>query len=122
MGKKRKLSRVSRAVPEVVTAPSAFPDPYTSGYTPRIDNGRGSSGAAKNGYGDVARTGSSNSSREKEFIKMKKTLMEGETDLDFDKMFKEVKSVGSSQFTGYQKKLHKEAEYREITGMKKVSE
>ncbi|GMI57344.1 hypothetical protein ScalyP_jg10479 [Parmales sp. scaly parma] len=34
-------------------------------------------------------------------------------------MFKEVKSVGSQQFTGYEKKLHKESEYQKLTGLTK---
>ena len=37
---------------------------------------------------------------------------------DFNKMFKEVQTEGSKQFTGYAKKLYKEEEYLEKTGKK----
>ena len=40
-------------------------------------------------------------------------------DIDFFQASKEVRELGSTTFTGYQKKLNQERIYEEITGMKK---
>lgn len=43
-------------------------------------------------------------------------------EIDFLEASREIHELGSTQFTGYQLKLHKEADYKEITGRTKKRE
>ena len=113
-----KSKRHSRTAPVVVAAPSAFPDPYTNNYNPRVNT---ITHMKNNRKSDITKQNNTSEKSEKEgkLIKMKKELISSETELDFDKIFKEVKSMGSTQFTGYQKKIHKEEVHTAMTGLKK---
>mmetsp|Transcript_3925 Transcript_3925/g.5123 ORF Transcript_3925/g.5123 Transcript_3925/m.5123 type:complete len:179 (+) Transcript_3925:114-650(+) len=99
------MKKKSKAV-KVVVAPSAFPD---------FSSFSSSSNSTTFGTSSVSRKTSRNHSSVNDNTKTKRKGI----DIDFDETAREIYALGSSQFTGKQKRRYQEEQYNELTGREK---
>mmetsp|Transcript_1015 Transcript_1015/g.1439 ORF Transcript_1015/g.1439 Transcript_1015/m.1439 type:complete len:187 (-) Transcript_1015:93-653(-) len=105
-GKEKSKSKKTVDV-KVVECPTDFPD------WGKVSSGT-STGIRRTRQEAISSTGSRNNGPKRPVRKAK--------EIEFLQASKEVRELGSTTFTGYQKKLNQERIYEEVTGMKKKRE